>query len=128
LVHSASKTRGPQDATVIYDGKTLSLPDRSGSWAIEQSQRQAKWLAGWLTGATGEPVHVTPVLAMPGWYVDRQAHGDVMVFSGKELRYHLLGARHAKPLSEEQMQRVVHQVERKCRNVEPAYRPETKAL
>jgi Nuclease-related domain len=115
---------GSEDATVVYDGKTLALPERSGSWAIEQALRQAKWLAGWLTGATGEPIHVTPVVAMPGWFVDRKGHGEVMVFSGKELRIHLLKARSARPLTMEQMQRVVHQIERQCRNVAPSYRPE----
>jgi hypothetical protein len=115
---------GPEDATVVYDGKTLTLPDVSGSWAIEQARRQAKWLAGWLTGATGEPIHVTPVVAMPGWFVDRKAQGDVMVFSGKELRAHLLRTRSAKPLTAEQLRRVEHQVERQCRNVAPSYRPE----
>jgi hypothetical protein len=68
---------GSEDATVVYDGKTLALPERSGSWAIEQALRQAKWLAGWLTGATGEPIHVTPAVAMPGWFVDRKGHGEV---------------------------------------------------
>jgi hypothetical protein len=115
---------GSEDATVVYDGKTLALPERSGSWAIEQAQRQARWLAGWLTGATGEPTHVTPVVAMPGWFVDRKGQGEVMVFSGKELRSHLLKTRSAKPLRAEQMQRVVYQVERQCRNVAPSYRPE----
>jgi Nuclease-related domain len=115
---------GSEDATVVYDGKTLALPERSGSWAIEQALRQAKWLAGWLTGATGEPIHVTPVVAMPGWFVDRKGHGEVMVFSGKELRNHLLKVRSAKSLTVEQMQRVVHQIERQCRNVAPSYRPE----
>jgi hypothetical protein len=41
---------GAEDATVVYDGKSLTLPDRSGSRAIDQTQRQAKWLAAWLTG------------------------------------------------------------------------------
>jgi Nuclease-related domain len=118
---------GAEDATVVYDGKTLTLPDRSGSRAIEQAQRQAKWLGAWLTGATGEPVYVTPVVAMPGWFVNRTAQGQVMVFSGKELRGHLLKSRGAKPLTDAQMQRVVHQVERQCRNVAPSYRPDNEA-
>lgn len=115
---------GSADATVVYDGKTLALPDRSGTRAIEQAQRQAKWLAGWLTGATGEPIHVTPVLAMPGWFVDRRGPGEVMVFSGKELRGYLLKTKRARALTEEQMRRVEHQIERQCRNVAPSYRPE----
>ena len=115
---------GSEDATVIYDGNTLALPDSTGSWAIDQAKRQAKWLSNWLTSATGAPVVATPVLAMPGWYVERKASGDVLVFSGKELRKHLLKARVAKPMAEDQLQRVVHQLERQCRNVPPSYRPD----
>jgi hypothetical protein len=115
---------GAEDATVVYDGKTLVLPDRSGSWAIEQAKRQAKWLSAWLTAATGTPVVATPVLAMPGWYVERKASGDVLVFSGKELTKSLLKARAAKPMAEDQLQQVIHQLERQCRNVVPSYRPD----
>jgi hypothetical protein len=58
-----------------------------------------------------------------GWFVERKSHGEVLVFSGKELRSHLLKVRSAKPLSAE-MQRAVHQVERQCRDVAPSYRPD----
>jgi type I restriction enzyme R subunit len=77
-----------------------------------------------VTGATGERIEATPVLALPGWFVDRQGRGPVLVFSGSELRRHLLKARDSRPLSAEQMQRVVHQVEQRCRDVKPRYRPD----
>ena len=114
---------GTADATAVYDGKALVLPDRSGTKAIEQAERQARWLAGWLTSSTGHPVRVTPVLALPGWFVDRKGRGEVLVFSGKELRGHLLKARSAEPLEADQMQRVVHQLEQRCRNVTPEFAP-----
>jgi hypothetical protein len=115
---------GTADATVAYDGKYLTLPDSSGRWAIDQAERQAHWLAGWLKASTGDAVQVTPVVALPGWFVKRTNRGTVLVFSGKELRSHLLKARTATPLSADVMQRVVHQVERQCRSVEPMYRPD----
>ncbi|MCZ8063078.1 hypothetical protein [Silanimonas sp.] len=41
---------------------------------MEQAARQAaRWLADFLTGATGNPVRVIPVLALPGWYVELKA-------------------------------------------------------
>jgi hypothetical protein len=43
------------------------------------------------------------------------------VFSGRELAG-LLKARGSQSLSSDQMQRVVHQVEQRCRNVKPNYR------
>jgi transcriptional regulator NrdR family protein len=70
---------------------------------------------------------VAPVLALPGWYVDRKGRGDVLVFSGRELRKHLLRARTAQPIAAEQVQRIVHQVEQRCRNVQPGFRLEMNA-
>jgi hypothetical protein len=77
---------GKADATVVFDGKTLTLPDSAGRWAIEQAERQARWLADWLKRNTGDKVAVTPVLALPGWFVERTGRSNVLVFSGKELR------------------------------------------
>lgn len=114
---------GGEDATVVFDGKTLAFPTWSGSKPLQQAERQAAWLARWLTSATGEPVHVAPVLALPGWYVDRRGRGDVLVFNGRELRGNLLRARTARPIAAEQVQRIAHQVEQRCRNVLPGFRP-----
>ncbi len=118
-----NRNRGAADATAVYDGKSLALPERTGTKAIQQAERQASWLAKWLHSSTGHPVRVTPVLALPGWYVERKGRGEVLVFSGKELRDSLLKARNATPLAADQMQRVVHQIEQRCRKVEPSYRP-----
>jgi hypothetical protein len=119
-----NQLEGKAGATVVYDGQSLKFPDWSVEKELAQAQRQAKWLADWLSSATGERTEVTPVLALPGWFVERKGRGPVLVFSGLELRAHLLKARDAKPLSAEQMQRVVHQVEQRCRDVKPTYRLE----
>lgn len=119
-----NEIEGKASATVVYDGQTLKFPDWSAIKELEQAQRQAQWLAGWLSSATGEKTEVLPVLALPGWFVDRKGRGPVLVLSGGELRGHLLKARDAKPLSAEQMARVVHQVEQRCRDVKPSYWPE----
>lgn len=119
-----NRNGGAADATVVYDGKSLALPDRSGTKAIGQTERQARWLAKWLHSSTGHPVRVTPVLALPGWFVERKGRGDVLVFSGRELRGSLLKARITEPLPPDQMQRIVHQIEQRCRTVEPSYRPQ----
>jgi hypothetical protein len=82
----ANDDRGKASATVVFDGKTLAFPGGSTGQPVAQAQRNARWLADWLTRATGEPVAVTPVGALPGWFVERKGRGDVQVFSGKELR------------------------------------------
>ena len=118
---------GTADATVAYDGQALKFPDWSSDKPLLQAQRQARWLSEWLSSATGEPIEVAPVLALPGWYVDRKGRGPVAVLSGPDLQRHLLKARDARALSAEQVQRVAHQVERRCRDVEPGYRAEDEA-
>lgn len=106
---------------VAFDGRMLAWPERSESKTLEQAARNARWLSDWLGKATGEPVGVTPALALPGWFVERKGRGEVLVFSGRELGQHLLGAIKASPIAAETMQRVIYQVEQRCRTVQPAY-------
>lgn len=115
---------GGVDARAVFDGQTLTLAGNSGRWALEQAARQAVWLQKWLASAAGENVRVVPVVALPGWFVDRKGRGEVSVLSGRELGDNLLKLRGAQPLDPAAMQRIVHQVEQRCRTVKPSYRPE----
>lgn len=115
---------GAAEAKVVFDGRGLAFPDWSTTKPLEQAARQARWLANWLSRATGEPVRVLPIVALPGWFVERKGRGDVLVYSGKELRGNLLKVRHPQPLVPEQLRRVAHQVEQRCRNVNPLYGPD----
>lgn len=79
---------GKDSARVRYDGKALSFPEHVETKPLEQAARQARWLAEYLTGATGNPVRVIPVLALPGWYVELKASlptssNDVRVINPK---------------------------------------------
>lgn len=118
---------GADDAKVVYDGQTLVFPTWSSNKPPQQAKRQAVWLAKWLSSATDEAVQVVPVLALPGWYIECEGRGDVLVFSGRELRKRLFRARTAQPIPPEQVQRIVHQVEQRCPNVQPGFSPEMKA-
>ena len=111
---------GKGDATVRFDGKMLSFPTWQTSDPLEQAERQAVWLAKWLVLATGSPIAALPVVALPGWFVERTGRGNVRVFNGKELAG-LLNARGAQMLSPQQVQQVAHQVEQRCRTVAPTY-------
>ena len=91
-----------------------------------QAERQADWLAKWLTSATGNSVYALPVLALPGWFVELSGRGSVSVYNGRQLSQ-LLRARGAKPLSETDIQRIAHQVQQRCRTVTPKYSEKEKA-
>lgn len=118
--------RGAADATVEFDGRLLRFPTRATSGPLEQAQRQAVWLAKWLTAAVGTPIRVLPVVALPGWYVKRTGRGDVRVFSGKELSG-LLKSRGAHALPAQDVRRVAHQLEQRCRTVAPKLADENRA-
>ena len=111
---------GRAGATVSFDGQALRFPSWTTRAPLDQADRQAQWLGQWLTSAVGTPVQALPVVALPGWFVERTGRGSVRVFNGRELAG-LLRARGTQPLSEEDVQRVVHQVGQRCRTVTPRF-------
>ncbi|MGE4579685.1 MAG: nuclease-related domain-containing protein [Desulfuromonadales bacterium] len=120
------KGRGAIDAKVIYDGEALHFPDWNETKPLQQAKRQAVWLSKWLSSAIGEFITVKPALALPGWFVERTKAGDVIVFNGRSPQFLAKPGREGQ-LSPEIIQRISHQLEQRCRDVEPvAYRKEKK--
>lgn len=110
--------KGKAAATVAFDGRALAFPQWTTGEPLEQAERQAQWLSKWASSATGDAVVALPVVALPGWFVERTGRGPVRVYSGRELGQ-LLDAVGATPLPQDVMQRAVHQVEQRCRDVAP---------
>jgi hypothetical protein len=114
------KKKGAKEATVVYDGQVLRYPGWIEKEPIEQSKRQAIWLSEWLSSAVGEQIGVKPVLALPGWYIERNQHSpELILFNGKNPNL-LLRWVNGTSLSEVMMKRIVHQLEQRCRDVEPS--------
>lgn len=107
-----------QDATVEYNGRVLQFPKGRDSKTIEQANRQAEWLAEWLSEAIGEPVVVRGIVALPGWYVKRTSAEGIPVVNPKQFAS-LFKYIQPRMLPEETIRRVIHQLEKKCRDVEP---------
>ena len=112
------KGRGSDDAKVIYDGQKLIFPDnKTNTEFISQAKKQAASLSKWLSSAIGEPVTAKPVLALPGWFVERKKTDFTILFGYKENYLKALSGKEILP--ETLIRRIVHQVERKCRDVGP---------
>jgi hypothetical protein len=109
------------DYKVTYDGNRLHFPKGTDTQSIEQAKRQAKWLSGELSKATGEQVGVRPVLVFPGWYVDRTSSNGIAVINPKNFRS-IAKPKDGSYLSDQMISRIVHQLEQKCRDVEPKAR------
>jgi hypothetical protein len=114
------------DVNIIFDGQGLQFPTHYEKEPFDQAKRQAVWLAKWLTSAVGTLVSVRPVLVFPGWYIERKKPG-MLIYNGKNPLsvYKIKGDT---TLSDEMIQRITHQIEQKCRDVEPsAYKKEKKS-
>ena len=116
--------KGRASATVAFDGHLLKFPSWTTSEPLEQAERQAKWLSKWATSAVGGMVVATPVLALPGWFVERTGKSVVRVYSGRALAS-LLKTPSNQLLTPEDVQRIAHQVEQRCRTVVPTFRRTT---
>lgn len=107
--NAASKSK---EYRVLVRGNVLEFPTYTDTSIVEQAIRQAKWASKWLSDATEEPITVSPVVTIPGWYVERVTKPTVPVVSTKTLGKYvpkLLG----QALSPEQISRIVYQVNQK---------------
>ncbi len=101
---------GKASAQVSYDGKGLQFPGWAETKPLEQAQAQARWLADYLRGETGEAVPVVPVVCLPGWYVNfaKDANrSDVKVINPKFMSL-FTDAANRPTLDAAQRTRIVH--------------------
>jgi len=111
------KSRGTVDATVSYDGRNLIFPDNIvTSEPIEQAKKQAATLSKFISSATGEKIFVKPALALPGWFIKREKADDFILLYGRKNEY-LKAVQGNEVLNREQIGRIVHQLDSKCRDV-----------
>ena len=121
----AVETKGRAKSRVVenenwkmeFNGKNLIFPGWAETEPITQAKTQALWLSLWLSKVTGASCRVEPVLAIPGWWIERTAPSDVKVFNGKDSSFLAKGKA---VLSTTQIQVIAHQVEQKCRTVTPS--------
>lgn len=106
----------------LRDGR-LHFPDWTSTDPLDQAKRNAEWVRKWLSSAVGEPVAVKPVLVFPGWMVQRKDKSDVAVISGKECGSYFPKTQFS-TLSPKLVQQISHQLDARCRDVEPTtYKP-----
>jgi hypothetical protein len=70
-----------------------------------------------LSKAVGDPVMVKPILLLPGWYVERNKPDGVPALNPKLVRPFF--AQKQNIISQSLRTRIVHQLDQKCRDIEP---------
>jgi hypothetical protein len=106
-----SGRNGLPDHKAQYDGQRLIYPWGSDTHGLEQAMRNAETLSRWLSSALAERIAVEPILALPGWFVERKARGPVRVVSAKELP---LAFPKEERLTEKLCAQICHQLEQKA--------------
>lgn len=105
-----------KDHEVSYDGKDLRFPWGIDADAPLQARRNAEWLGRELTKATGESIKAQPILVFPGWFVAIKARSDLAVLNPKQIATFVREGKDV--LSEDSIQRIVYQLDQRCRDVE----------
>ncbi|MCA9087236.1 MAG: NERD domain-containing protein [Planctomycetaceae bacterium] len=109
---------GRQEVIVDYQRNVLVFQDRQVSIPTGQLEGEARWLADYLSKATGDSVTVEAMLAIPGWFIkDRVGRGTVCVFNPQNSRRFFVKG--TSKLTPQQMSRIAHQLDQLCRDVEP---------
>jgi len=109
---------GQKEHEVTYDEQALHFPTGTDRNAIPQARRNAKWLSNYLAGKTGEPVQVTPILVLPGWYVypvDKRNFA-IKAMNATYLAGHMRRQEHS--IEPAQVRRIITALDEKCRDVE----------
>lgn len=109
---------GFKDHEVISDGQKLVWPWGEDVKSIEQAQNEAVWLAEWLKTMTGLTINVRPILALPGWFVDRRGVGGVAVLNQKNLVGYISKPLQFAALTAESVDLISRQLDSRCRDVE----------
>jgi hypothetical protein len=109
---------GRASAMVSFDGSRLNFLDWQETTVLAQSRRQATWLARELGKALAREIPVTPVISLPGWFVEKEGASEVWVLNPKNFKFLL---QRAPVLSAAEVEQIAYQVERMCRDVMPAF-------
>ncbi len=107
---------GQPEHVVAYDGNTLQFPSSYDTAAIAQAERNARWLAEFLSKMTAEAVTVEPLVVLPGWFVETKGNFPVKVMNATYLTGYLRGQRER--IEPTQARRIVAALDAKCRDVE----------
>lgn len=111
---------GKDDHVVEYKGDQLYWPwgsvNRNG---LDQAINEADWLRKFIHQRTSIQTTVKPILALPGWWVERDPRERpvVSVVNSKNVAREIEGFGH-QVLSEEQIDLIARQLDVLCRDVE----------
>ncbi|MDP2139042.1 MAG: nuclease-related domain-containing protein, partial [Candidatus Didemnitutus sp.] len=110
---------GFKDNEVFFDGRDLVWPWGEDNHGLEQAEQNAQWMMNWIRNEIGERVHVSPILALPGWWVEKKPARESRVCAVVNPKWlpGMLGRERA-VLDQKTIDLLALRIEAKCRDVE----------
>lgn len=110
---------GFDDHKVYFDGRDLVWPWAEDNYGLDQAERNALWLTNWIRTEIGERVHVSPILALPGWWLEKKPARESRLCQVVNPKW-LPGMIEKLPpvLSPKQIELIALRFEARCRDVE----------
>jgi len=109
---------GRKDHEIEFDGERLHFPFGTDSYGVNQTRRNSRELASWLSSAVGEKVSVKGILTFPGWYITtRKMASNLRVLNPKQIKGAIASDKE-KVLDAKLTKQIVHQLEQRCRDIE----------
>ena len=114
--------QGNDKAIVVVDhnNNCVRFPDRDWKIPNDQFETESNWLSKHLSSATAENIKVEPMMALPGWFIEKRiGRGPVYVFNPvKPKRFFVQKRTQNTP---KQVPQIAHQLEQLCRDVERSF-------
>lgn len=108
---------GFKDHVVVFDGQQFIWPWGEDRHGIDQALYEAEWLKRLIFARTGLDIPVKALLALPGWWVEVKARGQVAVVNSKNVASAIEGSG-AHVLSDKDIDLIARQLDTLCRDVE----------
>lgn len=103
-----------KDYEVTFKEGVLEFPGWQEAEPIRQALAIARWVENWLSRATGKPIEARPVLAIPGWWIERKSRPPPWITNGTKIEQ-VFSHSPGEPLDAERIEQICYQVEQRVR-------------
>ncbi len=110
---------GSAKITIDYPRKCVKFSDRDWRLPTEQLDTNAAWLSNFLKSSVGRPVKVEPMLALPGYFIEKRIGRGAVVFNPKNPETFFVQKHEIH--SSNDIQQIAFQIEQLCRNIKPSF-------
>ena len=95
---------------LTVEGDKIQFPHYTDTSTVEQAKRQADWLSKQLTQSTGMSVEASPVVVIPGWFIEYKQKPIIPIMNHNSLTKHYALSKKT-ILDNSSLDRINHQLE-----------------